>query len=175
MKRTILLLGLILSLGILYVFSVACAPALSQVLPQGSPTPGGAKGTPVPMKIPLPEGNPLIVFRRSGGLAGVSESWFIYEDGRVVYQEEMKGESATGEIEAQELAGLLALIEETGFFSFSDSYLPQNICCDRFSYGITVFKDGQSKTVTTVDGAEAPEGLWTIIGELNELLAGMSD
>ena len=168
MKRMILLLGLIL-------FLVGCAPALSQVLPEGSPTPGGAKGTPVPMKIPLPEGNPLIVFRRSGGLAGVSESWVIYEDGRVVYQEEIKGESATGEIHVQELAGLLGLIEERGFFSFSDSYMPQNICCDRFSYEITVLKDGQSKTVTAIDGAEAPEGLWSIMGELNRLLAGISD
>lgn len=168
MKRITLLLGLLL-------FLVGCAPALSEVLPEGSPTPGGAKGTPVPMKIPLPEGSPLIVFRRSGGLMGVSESWVIYEDGRVVYQEEIKGESAAGEIDTQEVAQLLALIEETGFFSFSDSYMPQNICCDRFSYEITLFQDGQSKRVTTMDGAEAPEGLWTIIGELNKLLAGMSD
>ena len=168
MKRIILLLGLIL-------FLVGCAPALSEVLPEGSPTPGGARGTPVPMKVPLPEGSPLIVFRRSGGLMGVSESWVIYEDGRVAYQEEIKGESATGEIEAQELAGLLGLIEERGFFSSSDSYMPQNICCDRFSYELTIFKDGQSKRVTTMDGAEAPEGLWTIIGELNKLLAEMSD
>jgi len=106
---------------------------------------------------------------------GVSESWVIYEDGRVAYQEEIKGESATGEIEAQELAGVLALIEEAGFFSFRDSYMPQNICCDRFSYGITVFKDSQSKSVTTMDGAEAPEGLWSVIGELNRLLVGIGD
>jgi len=72
------------------------------------------------------------------------------------------------------LAGLLALIEETGFFSFSDSYMPLNTCCDRFSYEITVFKEGQSKRLTTIDGAEAPEGLWTIIGELNELLGAIS-
>lgn len=172
MKRTILLMGLALSLGILYVFLAGCAPALSQVIPEGSPTPGGPKDTP---KIPLSEGNPIIVFRRSGGLAGVSESWVIYEGGQVVYQEEIKEESATGEIEAQELAGLLGLIEETGFFSFSDSYMPQNTCCDRFSYEITVFKDGQSKRVTTMDGAEAPEGLWTIIGELNKLLVEIGD
>ncbi len=166
MKRTILLLGLILLL-------VGCAPALSQILPQGSPTPDTtpdrAKGT------PLLEGNALIIFRRSGGLVGVSESWVIYKDGQVAYQEEIEGESATGELEAQELAGLLALVEETGFFSFSDSYMPQNTCCDRFSYGVTVMKDGQSKTVTAMDGAEAPEGLWSIIGELNGLLAGISD
>jgi len=168
MKRTTLLLGLLL-------FLVGCAPALSEVLPEGSPTPVGTKSMPLPAKTPVSEGRPLIVFRRSGGLMGVSESWVIYEDGRVAYQEEIKGESATGEIEAQELAGLLALIEEAGFFSFRDSYMPQNICCDRFSYEITVFQDGRNKRVTTMDGAEAPEGLWTIIGELNKLLAGISD
>jgi len=168
MKRIILLSGLIL-------FLMGCAPALSEVLTEGSPTPAGVKGTPVPTKSPLPQGNALIVFRRSGGLMGVSESWVIYEDGQVAYQEEIKRESATGEIEAQELAGLLALIQERGFFSFKDSYMPQNICCDRFSYEITVFQDGQRKRVTTMDGAEAPEGIWTIIGELNRLLAGMSD
>jgi len=168
MKRMMLLFGLLL-------FLVGCAPVLSEVLPEGSPTPVATKPILLPVKTPLSEGSPLIAFRRSGGLAGVSESWAIYEDGQVVYQEEMKGESAAGEIEAQELAGLLALIEGTGFFSFSDSYMPQNICCDRFSYGITVFKDGQSKRVTTMDGAEAPEGLWTIIGELNRLLAEVGD
>lgn len=168
MKRAILLLGLLLSL-------MRCVPPFSQVFPEGSPSPGGAKGTPLPMKIPLPEGNPLIIFRRSGGLMGVSESWVIYEDGQVAYQEKIKEESATGQIEAQELAGLLGLIEETGFFSFSDSYMPQNICCDRFSYEIAIFEDSQSKTVTTIDGAVAPEGLWSIIGELNRLLAGISD
>jgi len=168
MKRIILLLGLIL-------FLMGCAPALSEVLPEGSPTPVGTKSIPLPVKTPLSEGSPPIVFRRSGGLMGVSESWVIYEDGRVTYQEEIKGESATGEIEAQELAGLLGLIEETGFFSFSDSYMPQNICCDRFSYEITVFKDGRGKRVTTMDGAEAPEGLWTIIGELNKLLGEIGD
>ncbi len=172
MKRTILLMELVLSLGILYVFLVGCAPALSRVLPEGSPTPGGPKDTP---KIPLSEGKPIIVFRRSGGLAGVSESWTIYEDGQVVYQEEKKEESATGKIKAQELAGLLGLIEETGFLSFSDSCMPQNTCCDRFSYEITVLKDGQSKRVTAMDGAEAPEGLWRIMGELNRLLVGISD
>jgi len=135
MKRTILLSGLLF-------FLVGCAPVLSEVLPQDSPTPVGTKSTPLPAKPPLSEGNALIVFRRSGGLMGVSESWVIYEDGHVTYQEEIEGESAAGEIEAQELAGLLALIEEAGFFSFSDSYMPQNICCDRFSYEITVFKDG---------------------------------
>lgn len=168
MKRIILLLGLLL-------FFVGCAPALSEVPPQGSPTPVGTKSSPLPAKTPLSEGNPLIVFRRSGGFTGVSESWVIYEDGRVAYQEEIKGERTTGEIEAQELARLLGLIEETGFFSFGDSYTPQNICCDRFSYEITVYKDGQIKRVATIDGAEAPEGLWTIIGELNRLLAGIDD
>ena len=90
---------------------------------------------------------------------GVSESWVLYEDGQVAYQEEIKGESAIGQIEAQELAGLLGLIGEMGFSSFSDSYMPQNICCDRFSYEIAAFKDGQSKRVTAIDGSEAPEGL----------------
>jgi len=168
MKRMMLLLWL-------FLFLMGCAPPPSEVLSQGSPTPVATKPIPLPVKTPLSEGSPVIIFRRSGGLSGVSESWIIYEDGRVIYQEEMKGESAAGEVEAQELAGLLALIEEVGFFSFSDSYLPQDICCDRFSYEITVFKDGQSKRVTTMDGAEAPEGLWTIMGELNRLLAGISD
>ncbi len=168
MKRTILLSGLIF-------FLMGCAPALSGVLPEGSPTPVGTKGVPLPQKSPVSEGSPLIIFRRSGGLTGVSESWVIYEDGQVAYQEEIKGGSETGEIGAQELAGLLTLIEERGFFSFKGSYMPQNTCCDRFSYGITVLQDGQGKRVTTMDGAEAPEGLWTIIGELSKLLTGIGD
>lgn len=106
----------------------------------------------------------VINYQRSGGFAGVDERWFIYSDGRVEGRD-----LTTGNVGTQAVADLLELIEEEGFFSFEERYFPQSLCCDRFTYRIVVFTEGKGKVVTAMDGADAPEGLWQIIGELNRL------
>lgn len=121
-----------------------------------------------------PEERVLVInYQKSGGFAGVDERWLIYDDGHVEGHDLATGDRGrawTAEVGARAVADLLKLIKKEGFFSFKERYFPQNLCCDRFTYRITVFNEGKEKSVTVMDGADAPEGLWRIIGELNKLV-----
>lgn len=121
-----------------------------------------------------------IIFDRSGGFAGVDEKWTIYTDGSTEYENRKTGKLVKGHVSAQEVANLLEFAYEEGFFSLEKhEYLPPTICCDRFSYTITVLyphprcPDLVWKTVMAMDGADAPEGLWRIMGELNNLVSSV--
>lgn len=108
----------------------------------------------------------MIVYDRSGGFAGKSEGWTIYADGRVV-----SSNGKSGQVSPEEVAGLLRQVDAAGFFSWRDSYLPKNTCCDRFTDKLTVRTVGQTKTVTTVDAAsEEPTELGTILDQVSRLV-----
>ncbi|MBI2845624.1 MAG: hypothetical protein HYX86_03650 [Chloroflexi bacterium] len=116
-------------------------------------------------------GDLVLEYHRSGGFVGSDEQWLIYGDGRVVYRDLIAETEEEIRVSADAVADLVALMESEGFFSFQDSYLPDDTCCDRFIYEITLHYQGQSKTVTTIDAAEGePEGLGRILAELNRLL-----
>ncbi|WP_018349699.1 hypothetical protein [Longispora albida] len=52
---------------------------------------------------------------------------------------------------------LLSLTSTPAFTTLGDSYLPDDPCCDRFTYDLTVrYKNGVVKTVSTIDGGGAP-------------------
>lgn len=124
---------------------------------------------------PPPLGSNLVIeYHRSGGFEGRDETWLIYGDGRVVYRDNYAETEEEIQVSADAVADLVALMDAEGFFSFQDSYLPEDTCCDRFIYEITLHHQGRSKTVVTIDAAEGePEGLRRIIEELNQLLAGI--
>jgi hypothetical protein len=109
----------------------------------------------------------VIVFKRSGGIAGVSEEWRIYADGQVA-----SGEAASRPVVASRVASLVSEIERLGFFEMSAAYGRDSQCADCFQYEITVVSGGRTKTVTTVDAArDAPPELQQVIDEINALLA----
>ena len=111
-------------------------------------------------------GDTMINYQREGGFAGVRESWTIHNDGRVVG---ISGEE--WRIPPETVTELLTALEEAGFFEMSSSYMPDNICCDRFTHRITAFHAGQVHTVTTIDDAPGmPPELAGILGEINDLL-----
>lgn len=116
----------------------------------------------------------VIEYHRSGGFEGRDETWLIYGDGRVVYRDNYAETEEEIQVSANAVADLAALMEAEGFFSFQDSYLPEDTCCDRFIYEITLHSQGRTKTVITIDAAEGePEGLGRILVELNRLITGM--
>lgn len=110
----------------------------------------------------------VIRYRRSGGIAGIDEQWIIYDDGSMEGWDLNTGKSVWGSVKAQTVADLLELIENEGFFSLEESYMPQTICCDRLTYTITVLTPHR-RTVTVMDGAESPGELWQIIRALNNI------
>lgn len=119
----------------------------------------------------------VIRYQRSGGLHGIDEQWIIYDDGSMEGWDLNTGKSVWGHVEAHVVADLLELIENGGFFSLAESYMPQTICCDRLTYRLSVRfphprcpdPDAMWKAVTVMDGAESPGELWQIIRALDNI------
>lgn len=113
----------------------ALAPAVAAPTAAGAATPG-------------PSGPAVeIVLDRQGGFAGLHDTFLVDR------------ETAGGQ-KALRLAGSRA------FQRLRDSYQPANPCCDRFSYVLSVtYRGGAVKTVSTVQGTEAPRILWDVIAE----------
>jgi hypothetical protein len=154
---------------IIALLLAACAQAVVKVAPT-FPSPLSPLS---PLSAPLPsekkENMPpdaVIVYQRSGGLAGRTEGWSIYTNGLV-----MSSDGKSGQVSPEEVADLLRQADAAGFFSWRDSYLPKNTCCDRFTYKLTVRMAGQTKTVTTIDAAsEEPAELGTILDQVSRLV-----
>lgn len=99
--------------------------------------------------------NTAVLFKRTGGIAGLNEAWTIFTDGRV------ETNSATQpELSAEEVKQLLNGLESSGFFELEDSYLPEDTCCDRFFYEITAVQNSTYHTVRTLEATpDMPEAL----------------
>lgn len=100
----------------------------------------------------------------SGGLEGREETWMIEPDGTV-----FGPDGYTGALDAAGRATFEAAITGSGFFELDEEYLPDDLCCDRFLYEVTITRGGVTKTVTTLDAADAPEALFTLIQTFLEL------
>jgi hypothetical protein len=110
----------------------------------------------------------VIVYQRSGGLLGGSESWSFYDDGRVVHTGR-GGEQQSARIGAEEVAALVEAIHALGFSDLKESYLSNQSCRDCYRYTINVRQaDGTYKQVETQDAEPgAPLALTQIIEQLN--------
>jgi hypothetical protein len=148
------------------------APALVTVEPttaaedEGEAGPEGAESP----EVVMPEGA-VIVFRRDGGIAGVSEEWTIFPDGRIE-----DGQGNTFEIEPEAVTTMLTAIEASGFMELDNSQPLQNICCDRFVYTLAVRLDDNVHTMQTVDGAEnVPAGLTEAINAVQSVVERVAE
>ena len=113
----------------------------------------------------------VISFDRSGGIAGISEQWTIYIDGRVIGPAEEEAR-----IPADEVSQLLAEIEAAGFFEWPPRPRSFQTCADCFTYSITVETQGKTNRITIVDGESgAPEEAWTILERILGVLASVSE
>jgi hypothetical protein len=112
-----------------------------------------------------------ITFDRSGGIAGISEHWTIYLDGRVIGPAEEEAR-----IPADQVSQVLAEIEASGFFEWPPLSRSLESCADCFTYSITVEYQGKTNRITLVDGQSgAPEEAWTILERILGILASVSD
>lgn len=107
----------------------------------------------------------VIVFHRSGGIAGVDEKWIIHIEGQIDGPD-----GKQRQVEPSEAQSLFGLIQTSGFFDFNDSYIPLDTCCDRINYSVTVHFEGRNKTVKTIDESPTqPDQLMKIITLISEL------
>jgi hypothetical protein len=130
-------------------------------------------GTPIGQSKPtggsaaeMPQGA-VIVYRRSGGISGVSEEWVVYDDGRLT--------AASGEewrVAPEPVAQLVAGIEGLGFFGLEENYVPRDTCCDRFTYELTVRSAGRVHTVTALDATpDTPDEVWEALRAVGQFIA----
>ena len=155
----------------------ACAPA---TLPPPIATSGSSSvASPVTTPGPSPLASPLepqpapqgisIIYHRSGGIAGTDDTWKITLDGTVAHQGQTAG--TPEQLTTAQMVELTSAIRAANFMALEDSYVPQDTCCDRYTYEITVTVGSQSKTVSTIDASPtAPAELTQMIDTLNRLL-----
>jgi hypothetical protein len=108
-----------------------------------------------------------IVLKRSGGFAGVDESWSIASDGHITTHN-----GKQSQVSQTTLSEAVNELEKLGFFEMKSSYVPLDTCCDRFTYQLQVTANGKTHTVTALEGAqETPEEFWQALDTVNGLLA----
>lgn len=105
--------------------------------------------------------------RVSGGIAGIDETWVLAADGTVNGPLGRSGSLAPDQVEA-----LADAVIDARFFDFDAEYLPEDRCCDRFTYELTITQGGRTHTVATVDAADAPDGLFVLIGSWLDAMRG---
>jgi hypothetical protein len=115
---------------------------------------------------------PVIVFQRSGGLAGVSEQWSIYANGKITTKDgkELK-------IDPAQVSALLEAIQAAGFYDMKagPGIGGPSSCKDCYTYQLSVTKDKKAYSLTVQEGAkDIPEAFWKIIEQINNLIAGYS-
>ncbi|HID65277.1 MAG TPA: hypothetical protein EYP49_21380 [Anaerolineae bacterium] len=126
------------------------------------------EGPEVPEPAPLVElAPPAIALHRTGGLAGLVQHLYIYDDGRFVAEDDKRGQGGEGTLRADELDRLWTSLEEIGFFDLDNQYGLG--CPDCFVYVITVRQGERVKAVRTFDGS-VPEKLEGILTSLVTLL-----
>jgi hypothetical protein len=151
--------------------AAACA---APVTPAG-PAPTFTTSAPqVPVSTPVPVTTPpavdlTVIFKRSGGIAGVNESYTLKPDGSLDTSKGPK-QADGGATAAAKLASQIAA---TGIYAVAPAkYLPANPCCDRFTYDLTLTVGGKSFNYTTMDASEtAPAALTQTVGLIAQYIA----
>jgi glucose/arabinose dehydrogenase len=110
-------------------------------------------------------GDVLVIFQRSGGIAGIDETLTVYTDGRIELSDR-KGKM-TAKVTTDELAALQKLLAGPEFAALDPKY--QAAGADLFTYKVTVPGGKKPRTVVTMDGAPTPEVLNQVLVELGKL------
>ena len=110
-------------------------------------------------------GSPVVVFTRSGGMLGKTETLVVQGDGLLqVIEGESGGPPAKeGRAQPEQMSKLDAALKSEGWQQLQPSYGQQ--VPDGYSYTIVA----GSKTIATFDGAPMPPVLEDVLNQLNEL------
>jgi hypothetical protein len=149
------------TLGTLVRDTPAPAPAQPE-LPSAAPAAPSVEISP-PATTPTSAANVLIVYHKSGGIAGINETLTVYADGKLEQHSKIGDASAQADpADIQALQQLLASPE------FAALELPQApIMPDQFVYELTA--PGRAQPIVTADGADKPPVLDQLIELLEKL------
>jgi hypothetical protein len=110
---------------------------------------------------------PAITLHRTGGIAGLVQHLYIYDDGRFVAEDDKRARRTEGALGDDEMERLWASFEDIGFFDLDHQY--GLVCPDCFVYVITVREGERVKAVRTYDGS-VPEELEEVLTSFVTLL-----
>ncbi len=113
----------------------------------------------------------VLLYERSGGIAGIHDEWKAYSDGRF--------ELNDGTIETlnpQELDGVLEELRKLGFFDLEMKINPFDSCADCFSYRLLVNFEGQTNEISWNEAStDTPVNFKEILTLINTLLMNFSN
>ena len=123
---------------------------------------------------PLSDTIPLLVLQQEGGIAGATSELTIFRTGEATLAQD----PAPGGIPVRrwtlagsDFAAIDALVRSSAFQSLGAEYLPENTCCDRITYTISVPGIDGSHTIRTMDAAPQPDALSDLLERLSALEA----
>lgn len=167
-----LIIWLMLALMSLSACGVAETSRPGTVAPSPEASPSLAASPAASESVALPRGpsvadDRIAVLQRSGGLAGTSETISIRGDGTVAIG------TGTRQATAEAARNVAAQLVATGIFDVPPGeYVPANQCCDRFTYDLTLLKDGTQYHYITMDGTpDAPPALMEAIALVQQFAA----
>jgi hypothetical protein len=141
------------------VETAAVSPVATPIAP---PEPSGAAPTATSDRVAVFP-NTIIVFQREGGFAGRSDKWTIYPTGRIV-----AGDGTEWQVPAEQVKPLFDLVESAEFWDLSEKYPATGACADCYTYTLTVYQEGKTKTVTFTDAADLPPVLRQTLASINK-------
>lgn len=97
------------------------------------------------------EGPWRIEVTTSGGFAGRGAgNYTVDSDGKLTVKT-MNGESCSYELKADELARFAKLVGAAKPDAWKESYAPENRCCDRIEYNLTLDRNGSKRATEWID------------------------
>jgi hypothetical protein len=108
----------------------------------------------------------VVIFKRSGGIAGLDETLTVYEDGRLAFVG--RDNENMAQVAPDELSELRRLLATPEFAALDARY--SALGADLFTYSITTTTGGKPRTVVTMDGAENPPILNQVLAEMGKLM-----
>jgi hypothetical protein len=108
-----------------------------------------------------------VTFVVEGGIAGSSERLEVAPDGSLALFDHDR-RVGTGQLAPQVLERLQGLVQSGAFRDLEPRYVPENPCCDRFSYTVRVVRTGGEQSVSTIEGADWPAPLGEAIQILSQ-------
>ena len=137
------------------------SPAMTPIAPSEPST--AAPTAPAGLAAVFP--NTIIVYQREGGFASLSAKWTFYHTGRIV-----SGDGTERQVPAEQVKPLFDLAESSDFWHLNDNY-STSTCADCYVHTLTVYQNGEVKTVTFVEGSDPPDILQQMLDEINGLIS----
>ena len=113
----------------------------------------------------------VLLYERSGGIAGIHNEWKAYSDGRL---ESIDG--SIGTLSPKELDGVLEEFHKLNFFDLEMKINPFDSCADCFSYRLLINFEGQTNEISWNEAStDTPVNFREILTLINTLIMKFSN